>query len=285
MTYNNNTHFGEGELEALLVELTKLSIAKNYIDPYNCFIDQCRGKTFSDTERTEIHHILPRHAGGSNDSSNLIRLSVTDHMIAHWLLWQLRDSKPDRLAFSFQVSQPADRQALRMEHIKANVQKYKEENRLFYNKAYQSAQGKKGGTKGGSANSEAQFAARQIVGQEWGPKVGRKNQSSELKEFLTKYSIWDFKGFIARPLSSSQDCIEVAFYAVVKPKDTFKQVAESLNLFAPESISIKQVATMHKLLKNNHKRIYGWRLNNTLTRSEVETGALKTLPFIFVTEE
>lgn len=29
------------------------------------------------------HHIVPRHAGGSNDSTNLTRLQVKEHRLAH----------------------------------------------------------------------------------------------------------------------------------------------------------------------------------------------------------
>lgn len=34
----------------------------------------------------EIHHILPRSLGGSDDPSNLIKLSAREHFICHWLL-------------------------------------------------------------------------------------------------------------------------------------------------------------------------------------------------------
>ena len=35
-----------------------------------------------------IHHIIPKHAGGSNDPSNLIELSIKDHSDAHRLLYE-----------------------------------------------------------------------------------------------------------------------------------------------------------------------------------------------------
>lgn len=47
------------------------------------------------------HHIIPRHAGGSDDSSNLFPLSITQHALAHrnrsiltgdpkdWLAWKM----------------------------------------------------------------------------------------------------------------------------------------------------------------------------------------------------
>lgn len=34
------------------------------------------------------HHIIPRHAGGTNDPSNIIELTVEQHAEAHRLLYE-----------------------------------------------------------------------------------------------------------------------------------------------------------------------------------------------------
>ncbi len=82
---------------------------------------------------------------------------------------------------------------------------------------------------------------------------------------------------------------EEKFKVLVEPKETFKLIAETLYLFAPGSIELKSVASMHKLIdekqKQKQKRIYGWTLVKTLTRSEVEAGALNELTFEFFTED
>lgn len=36
----------------------------------------------------EVHHIVPRSLGGSNDKDNLISLTPRQHYIAHWMLWK-----------------------------------------------------------------------------------------------------------------------------------------------------------------------------------------------------
>lgn len=41
----------------------------------------------------ESHHILPKSMGGSNDSTNLVRLPVRYHYIAHLLLWKSTKGK------------------------------------------------------------------------------------------------------------------------------------------------------------------------------------------------
>lgn len=40
----------------------------------------------------EIHHILPKSMGGSNDPSNLVRLPIRYHYVAHLLLWKSTQS-------------------------------------------------------------------------------------------------------------------------------------------------------------------------------------------------
>jgi hypothetical protein len=41
---------------------------------------------------TEIHHIVPRCMGGSNEPSNLVRLSAKQHFVAHHLLFKIHKS-------------------------------------------------------------------------------------------------------------------------------------------------------------------------------------------------
>lgn len=36
--------------------------------------------------RYEIHHVVPRSFGGSDDPANLVFLSPCEHLVAHWLL-------------------------------------------------------------------------------------------------------------------------------------------------------------------------------------------------------
>ena len=114
-----------------------------------------------------------------------------------------------------------------------------------------------------------------------------------MKEFLTKYLIWKFNGWKTvegsyQSKGKNQLCplgmTEEIFSVLVEPKETFNLIAETLYLFAPGSIQLKSVATMHKLI-DTQKRIYGWTLVKTLTRSEVEAGALSELPFDFFTED
>lgn len=48
---------------------------------------------------THKHHIIPRHAGGTDDPSNLVLLSIADHASAHLSLFGQFGRREDRLAW------------------------------------------------------------------------------------------------------------------------------------------------------------------------------------------
>jgi len=41
------------------------------------------------------HHIVPRHSGGTDDSSNFTYLTIREHIIAHFLLWKIHKNPND----------------------------------------------------------------------------------------------------------------------------------------------------------------------------------------------
>jgi hypothetical protein len=46
-------------------------------------------KTRSGLVECHSHHIIPKHAGGSNDSDNLVELTIREHILAHYCLWKI----------------------------------------------------------------------------------------------------------------------------------------------------------------------------------------------------
>lgn len=48
---------------------------------------------------THKHHIIPKHMGGSDDSTNLVELTVEEHAEAHRLLWEQHGNEYDRIAW------------------------------------------------------------------------------------------------------------------------------------------------------------------------------------------
>ena len=45
------------------------------------------------------HHIIPRHAGGTDDTSNIIKLSIEDHAEAHRILYEEHGRWQDEMAW------------------------------------------------------------------------------------------------------------------------------------------------------------------------------------------
>lgn len=52
---------------------------------YEALCVQVRGRSIPACY-TEVHHIQPRSLGGSDDETNLVRLTYREHYICHWLL-------------------------------------------------------------------------------------------------------------------------------------------------------------------------------------------------------
>lgn len=56
----------------------------NYTKIYNSLIEHAKYKEYDGY--TEVHHIIPKCIGGTNEVNNLVRLSAREHFVAHLLL-------------------------------------------------------------------------------------------------------------------------------------------------------------------------------------------------------
>jgi hypothetical protein len=54
---------------------------------------------------THIHHIIPRHMGGTDDPSNLIELTVEEHAEAHMILYREHGKIEDLWAYQLLSNQ------------------------------------------------------------------------------------------------------------------------------------------------------------------------------------
>lgn len=79
----------------------------------------CKG-----TERSHMHHIIPKYMGGTDALENLVEVTVEQHAMYHWCNYQLWGNKEDQiawLALSGQISfNDATIEAQRLGGIKAN---------------------------------------------------------------------------------------------------------------------------------------------------------------------
>lgn len=53
---------------------------------YEKFIEALKGQVI--VGAYEVHHIVPRSLGGTDEKENLIKLTPRQHYIAHWMLWK-----------------------------------------------------------------------------------------------------------------------------------------------------------------------------------------------------
>jgi hypothetical protein len=60
--------------------------SQHHYSRYKRFMDALKGQSVDGY--CEVHHIVPRSLGGSNDKDNLISLTPRQHYIAHWMLWK-----------------------------------------------------------------------------------------------------------------------------------------------------------------------------------------------------
>jgi len=47
------------------------------------------------------HHIIPRHLGGTDDTSNIVRIDGHCHAVWHWCEWKRTGSNKQRSAWNF----------------------------------------------------------------------------------------------------------------------------------------------------------------------------------------
>lgn len=64
----------------------------NYQKIYNQLITKRQNEILPKNIYGEIHHIVPKCLGGTNENSNLVRLTAREHYIAHLLLAKIYDN-------------------------------------------------------------------------------------------------------------------------------------------------------------------------------------------------
>lgn len=107
----------------------------NYEKIYFAFIEKYKNQVFENGVYTEVHHIIPRHAGGDDSKENLIRLDYRQHTFAHRLLWKIHKRAGDYHAWLMMSGQEVDNKLANLKAIgQANVESgHLERIRIFAN--------------------------------------------------------------------------------------------------------------------------------------------------------
>lgn len=268
----------ENELNDIVSSLEKeKELNKLNLNVYDLFIQKKKNEEVNKINVTNVtfekHHIIPKFDGGLDEPDNLVLLTIKEHIIAHWLRWKVLGKQGDYRAYVFRVGDTDTIVAERLQLVKEARERDKLEKKGFFNSNFQQEMGTRGGFKGGASNTLKQAAARQQVGKTYGRLTGIKNQSLELKEFISNCSIWEFNPAKSKLINTVNES-NLEIFCLVTEKSSFKEVALTLNTFIPNSIAIEKVATMHKLVKGERSQMYGWRIVDMLIRSEVREGIL-----------
>ncbi len=207
---------------------------------YTQYLEKIRKKQYDKSVYLEKHHVVPKHAGGTNKAENIIHVSVQDHIELHFYRFLAYNEIGDKVAYEMRVNDSAIAAQIRSQlSITANKLK----KNLFWNSKWQSLQGKKGGKKGGLSNSLNQKLSRSKIGTLYGKKVGLSNQSFELQSILKYPTTWTYKD---------------NFSIVIEKKESGSEIIRELQKLKPGSI-VKPSA-FYKVLHGKRKQMYGWKL-------------------------
>lgn len=223
---------------------------------YQKYIDYLKTKTMK--EPMENHHVIPKHQGGNDSPSNLIRIGKTEHILAHLLLYLEQGNKGDLFAYIF-------RRYTKNIDLKSQSQKARVLDKLLkrgrFNSDFQRQLGFKGGPKGGSANTSAQFEARSQLGKSYGRQIGIGNQSLPLKEKLRFYHLWQHE---RNP--TIQIMTEPAEAALDLLKNLNQQCEKTgLNEYKVNLNKAKKGGFFYNFLKGLRPSYFGWRIIQSIS--------------------
>jgi hypothetical protein len=75
-------------------------ISNKYTSCYYNIINKSKSRNL--TKNYEKHHIIPKSLGGSNDISNLVKLTHREHYIVHWLLIKMtQNEQKQKMIYAF----------------------------------------------------------------------------------------------------------------------------------------------------------------------------------------
>lgn len=66
----------------------------NYTLHYNFLVERAKKRNCNNIDYIEKHHILPRCMGGTDEKSNLVKLTAREHFVAHQLLVKIYPNVP-----------------------------------------------------------------------------------------------------------------------------------------------------------------------------------------------
>ena len=81
----------------IYMETYSSGVSMNYRKVYDQIISRASSRSLEGY--AENHHIVPRCIGGSDDDTNMVRLTAREHFVSHWLLYKIH--KTSSLAYAW----------------------------------------------------------------------------------------------------------------------------------------------------------------------------------------
>eukprot|EP01023_Acetabularia_acetabulum_P033846 TRINITY_DN31695_c0_g2_i1.p1 TRINITY_DN31695_c0_g2~~TRINITY_DN31695_c0_g2_i1.p1 ORF type:complete len:422 (+),score=43.09 TRINITY_DN31695_c0_g2_i1:347-1612(+) len=199
---------------------------------YDQFIEECRNKDYPKGTYLENHHILPRHAGGSDEPQNLIKLSLEDHVKAHLIRYKVYKSRYDLAMTLFRknLSVEAWESILSQNGIKTTALQKRfgfEKGQIFWNSEFQKEMAQR------SVTSEHAMKMRGVGGK----KGGRTRNLNRIIIQQDKY------------LFFHNDCETVCIFNC----ETGGDILRELNKVIPTRLQ-----RVSQLLRDERKKLHGW---------------------------
>ena len=146
------------------------------------------------------HHIVPRHAGGTNDPSNIVKLTIEEHAEAHRLLFEHYGRWQDRVAWLTLSGQMSCAEAIKTAQSLANKGEnnpmfgmFGEKNPNYGNK------GEKNPLYGKKQPKEWNIKKRKaLIGRSWEDLHG-KEKAEEIKNKYRKPKTEEHKAKLRKP--------------------------------------------------------------------------------------
>lgn len=89
----------------------------NYEKLYFQFIEKFKTQTVEQGVYTEKHHIIPKHAGGTDDPDNLVKLTFRQHIFIHRLRWKAFGEFGDYLAYKWMSGYKSEHTRFTSQHL------------------------------------------------------------------------------------------------------------------------------------------------------------------------
>lgn len=120
-----------------------------------CIVNKKRKTEYKKGSNLHVHHVIPKHNGGSDDESNLTYLTLREHILAHYLLYRLYKNVNDlRAMYMLGAELTSDQRRIIGEYCRDNNigffdQKHKQHRKMWSKKGYlsQKADYESNGTK------------------------------------------------------------------------------------------------------------------------------------------